>query len=156
MSALTPVCCPAGLKSSKRHRFHNRSPFSLGSHRPRGCSCFRLPLNPFAEKGFWRRRRRTASPAMPWRSPCVASGKMSRFGIFLALKRMKALLANARNFENLYLRKEAGVCPRAVHLFGEARQCGLGRLDEAPCPATARQRIFLGLSCSNTIRAKTI
>ncbi len=93
-------------QNSERHELLERGPFfPLGSHRLRSCSCFRLPLNPFAEKGFWQRRRRTASPAVPWRSPCVASGKMSRVAVFSALKRTKALLANARNLENLYPRK---------------------------------------------------
>ena len=97
-----------------RHGFHTEAPFSLGSHRPRDCSCFRLPLNPFAEKGFWRRTKGTASPAMPWRSPCVASGKMSRVGIFPALKKTMALLAKARNLENLYLRKRSWFLPLRV------------------------------------------
>ena len=47
-------------------------------------------------------------------APCAASGKMSRVGIFSALEKTKALLAKARNLENLYPRKRNCFLPLRV------------------------------------------
>ena len=114
MSASTPVCGPVGLKTRGGTNSATEAPFSF---RGRGLGMdfvsgyHRTPLR---KRVFGIEKKEPPLLQCRGEAPCSASGKMSRVGISLALEKTKALLAKARNLENLYPRKRNCFLPLRV------------------------------------------